>query len=300
MNNRFTYSIVIPHYNAPTLLARMLSSIPERDDIQIIVVDDGSTNDAKEKISALVHKNLTIEYLPENHGGGYARNVGFSEVEGKWFIGCDADDFFSEGAFDVLDKYKDEKLDYLCYCIKVVDEKTLERRKTVRSDISVRRFLESKTIQTLNLFKYRNYEPWNKMISVQFMKNNHIHWENCRINIDVMFSLQVGLYGNNFIAIPDELYNLVFTENSITRKKKSIEREFNFYLQVQKRNSIYKALKLRYPFYRPDWMYLPFLLKKRGLKDTLAFYKYKRDHREEVVQARLAYLPLLQKGINNV
>lgn len=299
MNSSYTYSIVIPHYNSPNTLKRMLSSIPERDDIQIIVVDDGSAEEAKKKLSFLSHKNLYIEYLPENCGGGYARNAGFSKVEGKWFIGCDADDFFADGAFDVLDRYKDENIDYLCYCIKVLDEETLTRRKTVRSDISVRSYLKGQNKESLNLFKYRNYEPWNKMISVQFMRNNDIRWENCRINIDVMFSLQIGLYGKNFIAIPDELYNLVFTKNSITRKKKSIEREFDFYLQVQKRNTIYKALKLSYPFYRPDWMYLPFLLKKRGLKDTIAFYKHKHAHQDEVFEARRAYLPLLKNGKNH-
>lgn len=297
MNFRYTYSIAIPHYNSPDTLKRMLESIPERDDIQVIVVDDGSTAENKEKLSALTHKNLTLEFLSENHGGGYARNMGFSKVEGKWFIGCDADDFFSDDAFDVLDKYKDADMDYLCFCIKVLEENSFSRIKTVRSDASVRLFLKNKNRRSLNFFKFRNYEPWNKMISVQFMRDNQIQWENCRINIDVMFSLQLGLYGERFIAIPDELYNLVFTKNSITRQKKSVEREFGFYLQVQKRNAIYKALKLNFPFYRPDWMYFPFLLKKRGVKETLAFYKYKWSHLEEVKSARKAYLPILDRWV---
>jgi len=38
----YNYSIIIPHYNIPELLMRCLKSIPKRDDIQVIVVDDGS------------------------------------------------------------------------------------------------------------------------------------------------------------------------------------------------------------------------------------------------------------------
>lgn len=38
------YSIIIPHHNVPTLLERCVNSIPQRDDIQIIVVDDNSVN----------------------------------------------------------------------------------------------------------------------------------------------------------------------------------------------------------------------------------------------------------------
>lgn len=294
MNNRYTYSIVIPHFNSPESLKRMLGSIPERDDIQIIVVDDGSTDDVKEKISVLTHKNLTIEYLPENHGGGYARNVGFSKVEGKWFIGCDADDFFSEGAFDVLDRYKNYDIDYLCYCIKILDEKKLqEKNESCAANDSVQSYISKQNRKTLNYFKYKNFEPWNKMISVDFMKKNKIIWENCRVNIDVLFGLQIGLFGKNFIAIPDVLYNIVHVANSIVRKKRSIEREFQFYLQVQKRNTIYRALNLGYPFFRPDFLYIPFMIKKRGVCDAIRFFAYWGKNFNRVKAARKEYSFLL-------
>lgn len=296
--HNYTYSIVIPHYNSADYLKRMLASIPERDDIQIIVVDDGSKEKEKQKLSFLKHANLQIVYSPQNYGGGTERNVGFEKVEGKWFIGCDADDFFSEGAFDILDKYTDSDIDYLCFCIKVIEDKTLKRMVCpIKSDESVRNYLKCRNRKSLINFKFRNFEPWNKMISVDFMKRENICWEKCRINIDVMFGLQIGLRAKKFFAIPDELYNLVFTEGSITRKKKSIEREFGFFLQVMKRNTIYKALQIGFPLYRPSILYLPFLLKKRGLADTIAFYKYKREHDSEYKEALVAYLPLL-KGID--
>lgn len=297
-NFKYTYSLVIPHFNSADYLKRMLSSIPERDDIQVIVVDDGSKDEEKEKLALLIHKNLQIIYSPQNYGGGVERNVGFEKVEGKWFIGCDADDFFSEEAFDILDKFVYSDYDYIAYCIKVIDEKTLERlNHPIRSDLSVRNYIQSKNKETITYFKLRNFEPWNKMISVDFIRRNNIHWEKCRINIDVMFGLQIGLKGRNFTAIPDELYNLVFTDNSITRKKKSIEREFGFFLQVMKRNTIYKALGLKYPLYRPEVLYLPYLLKKRGIKDTIEFYKYRTSHKQELEEAKKSYLPLLE-GVN--
>ena len=40
--NRFKYSIIIPHKNTPALLVRCVASIPKRDDLQIVVVDDNS------------------------------------------------------------------------------------------------------------------------------------------------------------------------------------------------------------------------------------------------------------------
>ena len=38
------YSIIIPHYNSPDLLLRLLKTIPVREDLEVIVVDDNSTN----------------------------------------------------------------------------------------------------------------------------------------------------------------------------------------------------------------------------------------------------------------
>ena len=57
----YLYSIVIPHYNSPTLLQRMLDSIPQREDIQIIVIDDCSSNENIKKLQLCHHTNLEIE-----------------------------------------------------------------------------------------------------------------------------------------------------------------------------------------------------------------------------------------------
>ncbi len=45
MEKEIVYSIIIPHKNIPLLLQRCLDSIPQREDIQIIVVDDNSSSD---------------------------------------------------------------------------------------------------------------------------------------------------------------------------------------------------------------------------------------------------------------
>ena len=131
------------------------------------------------------------------------------------------------------------------------------------------------------------------MISVDFLRKNEIRWEPCRINVDVLFSYQVALKAKKFTAIPDELYYFIGDGNSITRKKRSIEREFGFYLAAQKRNGFFKVLGYGYPFGRPDFLYLPFLLKKRGLKETIQFYKLRKERWQEVLDARKLFVPYL-------
>lgn len=62
----YTYSISIPHYNSSLLLKRMLKSIPERDDIQVIVVADGSSEEHISEIKNIQHQNLEIVFLDVN------------------------------------------------------------------------------------------------------------------------------------------------------------------------------------------------------------------------------------------
>lgn len=294
MMDKYNYSITITHYNSPVLLSRMLKSIPERDDIQIIVVDDASTEENKKKISKLSHRNLELIFTPENHGAGYERNVGFSYVKGKWLIACDCDDLFAKNAFDVLDRYIDSSYDYICYCVTCLDEKLIPTGHKLKADTAVRNYIADKSNKEhIKYFKFHNGEPWNKMISVKFLRDNNIHWENCKINVDVLFSYQLVLKAKKYLAIPDELYHFVGDSNSITRKKRSIEREFGFYLAAQKRNGFFKILGYGYPFYRPDILYLPYLLKKRGVKDTIEFYKYRKLHWDEVLEARKKFVHYL-------
>lgn len=291
----YTYSVSIPHYNSPRLLVRMLKSIPERDDIQVIVVDDGSKKENVAELKLLQHKNLELILLEENKGGGYARNIGLQHAIGKWFISVDADDYFSKDAFDVFDKYKDEDIDCLGFCVSCVDTVTGEVTREIVANHNVSEYLKKKTKKTENLLRFHNLEAWNKLVSRDFIQKNKIHFENCRINIDVLYSILIGLHAKNYKVIPDKLY--YFTENpdSITHKKRTVEREFQFYLQVQKRNGFYKAMGLTHlPFYRADYLYVPFMLKKRGIKDTIKFFTLWWKNYDERKNARKEYLKHLK------
>ena len=291
----FTYSVSIPHFNSPQLLSRMLKSIPERDDIQVIIVDDGSENENVVLLKQLHHKNLEIIFLEENKGGGFARNVGLQQAKGKWFISADADDYFSDDAFEVFDQYKDENIDCLGFCVLCVDTNTGEVTRELVANRNVSEYLKKRTRKSENLLRFHNLESWNKLVSMNFIKKYDIHFEDCRINIDVLYSFLIGLKAKEYMVIPNKLY--YFTENpeSITHKKRTVEREFQFYMQVQKRNGFYKALGLTHlPFYRADYLYVPFMLKKRGLNDTIKFFKLWWYNSADRKSARMEYLKYLK------
>lgn len=292
----YTYSIVIPHYNSPSLLKRMIESIPERNDIQLIVVDDGSKEENVKEVKEIHHKNLELIILGKNCGGGFARNVGLERAIGKWFISVDSDDFFSKNTFEVLDKYKDANIDVLMYCINTCNEKGKIVAHSLRSNDSVLAFLDNPCKKTEERIRFLNPDTWNKLVSLKFLKENNIKYENCRVNIDAFYALQIGLYAKKIQVIPDRLYNWVITEGSITMKKRSVEREFQFFLQAQKRNGFYKEIGLtKWPYYRKVFLYLPFMLRKRGLLDTIMFFSLIIRNWDNVKDARKTYLYLFEK-----
>lgn len=92
--DEFNYTIIIPHKNCPDLLYRCLASIPRRDNLQIIIVDDNSDFEKVdfETFPGLNEPCVEVYYTKEGKGAGYARNVGLKHAKGKWLIFVDADD----------------------------------------------------------------------------------------------------------------------------------------------------------------------------------------------------------------
>lgn len=90
------YSIIIPHKNIPSLLQHCLDTIPVRDDVQVIVVDDNSDADIVdfERFPQWAGNHYEFYLTKEGKGAGYARNVGLQHAVGKWVLFADADDYY--------------------------------------------------------------------------------------------------------------------------------------------------------------------------------------------------------------
>lgn len=101
MNNKIQYSIIIPHYKSIDSLAKCIHSIPDREDIQVIIVDDNSGIEKSVFESSCLknRQNVLVIYEQQNNGAGHARNVGLREAKGNWILFADADDYFQKMHF---------------------------------------------------------------------------------------------------------------------------------------------------------------------------------------------------------
>lgn len=104
MNNNLV-SVIIPCYNGERFIDRSIRSVYEQDytAVELIVVDDGSTDHSKEKIMAweslFLNKGLKFQYIyQQNRGLGGAIDTGLKYVSGKYLTLLDADDRFLQGS----------------------------------------------------------------------------------------------------------------------------------------------------------------------------------------------------------
>lgn len=97
-------SVLIPVWNQESLIERAVHSIPRRDDIEIVAVDDGSTDDTLQKLMMLREErndpNFVIISLPENKGVGNASNVCLDSASGEYVVFLGSDDYFFTEAFE--------------------------------------------------------------------------------------------------------------------------------------------------------------------------------------------------------
>lgn len=212
----YNYSIIIPHKNDPEYLKRLLNSIPIRDDIQIIIVDDNSDSTEVDfsLIPGIDRPNTLIYYTKDGKGAGFARNVGLSYAQGKWIIFADSDDFFYDNAFIEFDRFLDSEYDVIFFNCDSRDGNTMEivedRMPIIRISI------ENKDYDSL---KYKSHVPWGKMIKKSIIKDNQLTFEEIEVSNDVMFSLKLGLFTNKVGLIQSDLYCCTKNDNSLFFRK---------------------------------------------------------------------------------
>ena len=88
-------SLIVPVYNGEEFIEKALKSIPVRDDIEIIIIDDGSTDNTGKIVKDMCkgRDNIKIITLCANKGLGNAKNVGYDNAKGEYINQLDCDDF---------------------------------------------------------------------------------------------------------------------------------------------------------------------------------------------------------------
>lgn len=96
------FSIIIPAYNVADYLENCVESILKQayDNYEIIIVDDGSTDETGKVADELLRQSKKINVVHQSNGGASkARNTGMSRATGDYILFLDGDDFWSDSRF---------------------------------------------------------------------------------------------------------------------------------------------------------------------------------------------------------
>lgn len=106
-------TVIIPTYNRSKLAEEAVECVLNQSftDFEVIVVDDGSTDDTSDVIKAIPDKRVKYFYQ-ENHGVDSARNLGLKHSSGQYIGFLDSDDLFAPDHLELMVKTLDENPDY--------------------------------------------------------------------------------------------------------------------------------------------------------------------------------------------
>ena len=248
------FSVIVPHYNSVFLLKHLIDSIPVEDSIQLIVVDDRSTEDISEAEHLVTARGgLFLHNTTGKKGAGTCRNLGLEHADGKWFVFADADDYFLDNAFDIMKRHADSDADIIHF---IPTSMNLETGKTSTRHTwyakLVRRYLDDSTEENEMVLRYRYIVPWSKMIRGRMVKDAGIVFDEVIVSNDVMFSVKCGHYAKCVEAYDEKIYCVTKSENTLTTRHD----EERFQIRATLYKSRYQFLKehldlKRYPYIMP-------------------------------------------------
>lgn len=173
-------SCIMPVYNCEDFLVDSINSILNQTltDLELICVDDGSTDGSLEILRDFEKKDSRVEVFSLNHeGGGNARNFALRHVQGEYLYIMDADDILDLNAFD--DFYsisKSKNLDFLVFKAKRHDLKTDEYFEIDYYNMSrLSSFVKDEVFNFRDIgdliFNF-NVTPWCKFYNTEFIINS--------------------------------------------------------------------------------------------------------------------------------
>lgn len=243
-------SIICITYNAPNLLERCLDSCINQtlNEIEIILVNDGSTDNTDVICKQYAKKDSRIKYYTkENGGASSAMNVGYKHVKGEYIHMLDGDDYMSpdlcEKSYSIAKKLN---LDLLNFGYAYEKNGIKEKRLSVFPKNTL--FDNNDFIELLKNSPYDSkllWFTWMNLIKTELLTDfNIIHNEELAIGIDSSFNLECYLNAKRMYSIDDVLYYYVYNPNSLTQTNykpnltKDIKTQFNVKLELYKKYNL--------------------------------------------------------------
>lgn len=261
----YKYSVIIPYFKAQNTLTRLLDSIPKRDDIQVIIINDKCRT--FDYIKSNFSRNIVlIENDTATKGAGVCRNLGLLYAKGEYLLFADADDYFLNDAFVTFDDLVGQEYDVVYFAPTSIIEGTLN--KSTRH-LFYKVLIEKHKVTNSNDLKLKFFVPWSKLISSKLVFENDLRFDEIIASNDINFSLEVGLRARRVHASRKSVYCVVDSACSLTKIQTEKVLDSRFYAMCRY-NNLLRSNNLK-SYQLPMFYYLRSYL-KFGYKKSLSKY----------------------------
>lgn len=213
-------SVIVPFYNVEEYISRCLYSIINQSyrNIEIILVDDGSTDRSSEIAKEYASKDDRIILISQkNSGQAAARNVGLRNATGDYISFVDSDDWLEVNMLERLIKIMELANSDIVQCRFQFDNDAIRQHTAYRLfDVAE---LKSKNdiITDALLVKNILVAPWAKLFKKSFLIDNNLFFEEGIVNEDTLFTLKLSCFANNISFSNDILYHAIERPGSTSR-----------------------------------------------------------------------------------
>lgn len=187
-------SVIIPVYNVENYLKQCLDSVIRQtlNNIEIICVDDSSTDGSKKILDEYKEKDHRIRVISQpNKGAGAARNNGLLMARGKYVSFLDSDDFFEADMLEMAyKKAEEDKADFVVFKSDqyyTEEDKFVEVTWTLREKEIPPYTPFNHRQMTDNIFKVFVGWAWDKLYNRDFVVKNHLFFQEQRTSNDLLF-----------------------------------------------------------------------------------------------------------------
>jgi glycosyltransferase involved in cell wall biosynthesis len=228
-------SVIVPVFNAEKYLDQCITSILNQSlqNIEIIIINDGSTDRSKDVILDYCKKDGRIIFIDSiNKGVSAARNAGIKIAKGQYVGFVDADDYLDSQMYELLyENAENHKAEMVVANIFKIDNDltTISRLQLIDEVIDIDKNKEA-IINDFLRFKF-DYANWNKIYSNELIQKNHIFFEET-ISMweDILFNLIFIQYAKVVVTLKNCLYYYRVIDSSIVNDSKiKISRHYNLF-----------------------------------------------------------------------
>lgn len=254
--NKLIISVIIPAYNCISTLNKAVQSILNQTikDLEVIIVDDGSTDGTSELADALAARWKRVKAIHQKNSGPMAARVkGINNATGTWVGFVDSDDWIEPNMYETMIETAEKENVSIVQCnFTTYTEKNCQESRWYwipgKYKVSDEKVLSNKNYDIGHMI--------SKIYKLTELNRLNIQAPDCDIGEDLLFNIEAYYKLGKMVIIDNPFYHYVIRNNSLAHKYLNKERRLKF---IRACDALYRKYKGKSSFMRLWNQAFPFL-----------------------------------------